>query len=422
MTRPPDRPLEYNEATLQDMLDARESRAALQKELLIKYRAPLLCFTLNIAGPMKRSRIIDFAFERALIEIRARLRHCMLEERLTYAVSGPEAMWACALDAAELKRCAVSLEEEKPVGRLYDLDVLNADGSHLSRGAERGCIVCGGPVTLCSRSRAHGLAAVQSAANKLLCDYATDELAALAVAALVDEVDLTPKPGLVDSANNGAHADMDRAMFHRSARCLAPYFKEAVRIGVQGGPLPSLREAGRDAERIMLAETCGVNTHKGAIYSLGLLLFALGRTLSQGGDVFDTVKSSALALLALETAPTQPPAGARGEALTGFKNAQMAAQALLESGGNALYALTKLFATVEDTNLLRRGGKSGLAFVQGSAKELLNGPIELLPRGLASLDTECIRRGLSPGGSADILAAALLLNETRAVWQGRAKE
>ena len=264
---------------------------------------------------------------------------------------------------------------------------------------------------------------MQEAAQALLEDFAAQRLAELAVQALLEEVDQTPKPGLVDRNNRGAHQDMDRDLFHRSARSLLPYFRRAVTLGLERADcMGPLQAAGLAAERVMLAETGGVNTHRGAVYAFGLILAAMGSRLARGGDVF--AGAAALAESGL------PPAagshgqrarqrygapGARGEALAGFPHARHAWAALARPGGRDAALLT-LLAEVEDTNLLHRGGPEGLALVQSRARSILAGSPPAYGEGLLDLDRACIARNLSPGGSADLLALALFLGRTEAVW------
>lgn len=409
--------------TLREMLDAREARASRQRELLRKYGKPLLCFTMNLAGPVKRGRLSDLAFQAALQSLRTQLGEALVCQELTEAAAGLEALLVCAMPAEELKALAMALEERRPAGRLYDLDVLLPEGGRLSREAPRPCLVCGGPAKACARSRAHGLEAVQAAADALLKEFAVEYLARLAVDALIWEVDLTPKPGLVDRHSTGAHRDMDLEMFYRSARCLQSYFKEAVTLGLEERNCAErLRQAGLRAERTMLETTGGVNTHKGAVYAFGLTLAALGGVLAEGGCLY----TRAAALAAAVCPPDTPDAaarlrygagGARGEALTGFPNARRAQRILRAKGGDPFPALLTLLSQVEDANLLRRGGTEGLEFVQKEAASILAGPPEAYARRLSRLDDLCIERNLSPGGSADLLALAMLLDSTRMIWE-----
>lgn len=411
------------EITLQEVLCARDLRAASQRRLLAAYGLPLLGFTMNIAGPVKRSRLGDFAFREGLEALRRQLGGRVLHQEVTDRKTGLEALLVCSLPAEELKALAMDLESGSPAGRLCDMDVIAPDGGKLSRPAPRTCLVCGGPAAPCARSRAHGLPAVQEAAQALLEDFAAQRLAELAVQALLEEVDQTPKPGLVDRNNRGAHRDMDRDLFHRSARSLLPYFRQAVTLGLERADcMGPLQAAGLAAERVMLAETGGVNTHRGAVYAFGLILAAMGSRLARGGDVF--AGAAALAESGL------PPAagshgqraqqrygapGARGEALAGFPHARHAWAALARPGGRDAALLT-LLAEVEDTNLLHRGGPEGLALVQGRARSILAASPPAYEEGLLDLDRACIAQNLSPGGSADLLALALFLGRTEAVW------
>lgn len=409
------------EVTLAQVLAAREARAAAQKRMLAAYRVPLVSVTMNMAGPVKRTGLSDFAFRDVVERLEEALGPDLAGREETDAPTGLEVILACARPAEELKALALELEESQEVGRLYDVDVIGGDGGKLSRSRPRTCLVCGGPALPCARSRAHGLPAVQAATDRLLREFAAGRLSELAEEALLAEVELTPKPGLVDRRNSGAHRDMDLALFRRSARALRPYFRRAAALGMEREDcMPQLQAAGLAAEAAMLAATGGVNTHKGAVYSFGLILAAMGSVLVRGGDLFET--AAALASGGRPPAEDRPPAegvpltGARGEALAGFPHARRALAALEEGGPYA--ALLELLARVPDTNLLRRGGAAGLAFVQEQAADILSGPAEgYVPR-LEALDDGCIRRNLSPGGSADLLALAFLLRRVKGVWGG----
>ena len=411
------------EITLQEVLCARDLRAASQRRLLAAYGLPLLGFTMNIAGPVKRSRLGDFAFWEGLEALRRQLGGRVLHQEVTDRKTGLEALLVCSLPAEELKALAMDLESGSPAGRLCDMDVIAPDGGKLSRPAPRTCLVCGGPAAPCARSRAHGLPAVQEAAQALLEDFAAQRLAELAVQALLEEVDQTPKPGLVDRNNRGSHRDMDRDLFHRSARSLLPYFRRAVTLGLERADcMGPLQAAGLAAERVMLAKTGGVNTHRGAVYAFGLILAAMGSRLARGGDVF--AGAAALAESGLPPAAGSHgqrarqrygASGARGEALAGFPHARHAWAALARPGGRDAALLT-LLAEVEDTNLLHRGGPEGLALVQSRARSILAASPPAYGEGLLELDRACIARNLSPGGSADLLALALFLGRTEAVW------
>jgi len=400
------------EITLSDMLAARDRRAARQRALLAQYRRPLVSFTMNIAGPVKTSPLVRFAFSDGLAALEAAAGRPVHAEK-SLAPTGCEALLVYALPAPELKRRCLAIEEGSPVGRLYDMDVLGPDGEKLSRPDARRCLVCGGPAAVCAASRAHGLEAVAEKTRGLLEDFACSRLAALAEQALLSEAAFTPKPGLVDSANSGAHDDMDLPLFQKSARALRPHLERFVRLGLDGASAVALQKAGVEAEAAMFSATGGVNTHKGAVYILSLLLFGMGRSLQTGEDPFAAAARTAAAL----PAPTGTHGGAvrekyrcggvREQALAGFPAARQT-RAVLEARGE-LDALLWCMAQLEDSTLLYRGGPEALALVRREAAAVLAAP-EGAHRALAEdLDARLIARHLSPGGSADLLAAALFL-------------
>ena len=398
--------------TLEDILRARDRRADAQRRLLYSHRLPLVSFTMNIAGPVKSSPLIELAFDAGLEALYTALGQPEAAEIIRPA-TGCEALLVYDRPAVELKAACLALETAAPIGRLYDLDVLDVDGSKLSRPVQRTCLICGGPVTVCSRSRAHGLDAIVGRTHEMLADFAAGYLAGLAAKALEQEVRLTPKPGLVDERNNGAHNDMDLPLFLRSIDALTPWFRRMAALGMAGADAGTLQAAGREAEAAMFRATNGVNTHKGALFSFSVLLSSLGRCLAEGGDVFDQAVALTAALLPPQgtngaaVALRHQVGGARAEALAGFPTARQAAAMLRES--EPLTALLWLMAHTEDSNLYHRGGAAGAAFVKAQAAAILEAPPERRIVLTQALDDALIDRWLSPGGCADLLALALFL-------------
>ena len=405
--------------TLPMMLDARERRQMIQNRLLEEFKLPLVCLTMNIAGDIKDTPAISLAFSCGADAIRGSLGEPVHFETVEGA-TGREAFFVYASDAAAIKSKAVRIEEASDTGRLFDIDVLGENGEKLSRGAARACIVCGGPAAVCSRSRAHGLDQIREATFSVLTEFAASYLADTACRALYDEVHLTPKPGLVDENNTGAHDDMDIAMFERSASALHPYFKKAVCIGAEKAAcFAGLHALGQAAEAAMFAETGGVNTHKGAIYSFLILLGAIGASLHRGGDVFiraseiakSDTRSRSIGTHGSRVFEKYGVPGARGEAENGFPSARRAYEIM--KARTAHEALLTRLSEAADTNVLHRGGKEALAFLQTESRRILELSRDADQRidALLELDRECIKRGISPGGCADMLAMALLLKK-----------
>lgn len=422
---------------LHEILAAREQRCQKQQELLRRFKLPLVCFTMNIPGPTKDSPLIRRAFATGLSMLDEKLGSVRFRE-VAYANTGSEAFYVPQMDAAELKKLCTAIEESCPLGRLFDMDVLDTNGEKLERKNQRGCMVCGKPGRFCAASRAHDVATLQQTTSDMITAHfaaADGEFVAdLAVQALLAEVHATPKPGLVDENNQGSHKDMDIPLFTKSAHVLRPYFLKCFEIGRQTpeDTFCLLRSAGMEAEQQMFAATKGVNTHKGAIYTLGLLCGSIGR-LWQADAPFagaDAIlrEVSKLAtiddLLSMDTPKTAGEAlyvkygltGIRGEAAAGFPSIATIAlpayrQALTKGkteNDAAVTALIHLIAHVADTNLYHRGGAEGAAYAKSAAAALLPEPTN---EALLELDKAFIQKNLSPGGCADLLAATIFLHK-----------
>ncbi len=423
--------MQPSSVTLNEMLDARERRAREQSAMLASADETccLVSLSLNIAGDVKRTPKTRLLFDRGLALFEA-LGFAETRRRITDAKTGTEALILLKADAATVKETLERLEDAFPAARLFDFDVLNANGEKLSRTVPRRCLICGGPAADCARSRAHGLDAVKAATDALLNDFCADTLAFTAHHALERELLTTPKPGLVDRNNNGAHTDMDVALFLKSAAALVPYFKTAVRLGLADAGMAPLKDAGLAAERAMFAATNGVNTHKGMIYSMGLLLYGIGKALSFGGDAVDHAAAlaktdaeerllNALAKTCTNGAKVYRDHGARGavgEAADGFFHARYCADRLKAHEGSenpGALALVDVMVVLEDVNLLHRGGEDGLRFARENALRIAMLPEDERIDALRVLDREMIGRNLSPGGAADMLALGFLLDAWR---------
>lgn len=433
------------EATLSDMLEARELRVRRQETLLAKYRRPLISFTMNVAGPVKDSPLIRRGFQLGLRELERLLEveriACLHREEFA-AHTGCEAMLAADAPAERLKALTTALEEYSDVGRLFDMDVLTPSGEKLERPTPRRCLICGGIAKNCARSRAHSVAELQEKICTILtaaidaedCRFA----AQTAQQALLYEIGATPKPGLVDRANSGSHRDMDFFTFQRSTAALYPFFSECVQIGRNTRRLSPaetfarLRFPGKLAEGRMRAATGGVNTHKGAIFSLGILCGALGRLNRETWGSADTVLSECADMCAGLTAELDCPTGtvgsalyrecgvtgARGQAGAGYPAVLHFGLPTLEGGlangltinDAACAALLSLIAGTADTNMIHRGGlkkqRETAAAITGLLKKTSFPDRKTIER----LDESFIRDNLSPGGCADLLTMTLMLH------------
>lgn len=401
-------------ATLIEILDAREARQREQTRLLGEYGQTLVCFTMNIVGARKRSPLIDFAFDRGRRALCAALPRSFCETICRRA--GNEFYLVTEVPAGEAKEICMKLEGT-PVGRLYDMDVLKPNGEKLSRTVGRTCLICDRDAFVCARSRLHRPEELIQRTNDILTRFAAEELADCAVRSLCREVRVTPKPGLVDENNNGAHRDMNLPMFLLSAEALRPYFAFCAACAMEEPDcMPKLQAAGLAAEQTMLEVTGGVNTHKGAIYSLGLLSAAAGAALVHGRELYG--QAAAYARAGKPSEKTHGRAvltryggrGAREEAEAGFPLAREACR-LLNAGAPATEVLMRMILMCQDTNLLYRGGTEGLSFAREWARRVLRAPEDERQALLTQMDAALIGRNLSPGGCADLLAQGFFLQE-----------
>ncbi len=438
------------EVTLSQMLQARDERAETQRRLLSVYRLPLVCFTMNIAGPVKNTPLI----ERAFLDGLATLENVLPCESIRYkqvdfAVTGCQAFFVVDMPASRLKQHCIAIETATSSGRLFDMDVLDTDGKKLERTVERGCIVCGAQGRSCAAGRRHTVAELQACTYRILYDHFVkadrEKIAALATDCLVREVLTTPKPGLVDRRNNGSHTDMTLQTFLDSASALKPYFAECFDIGrtnteqTPAYTFALLREAGKRAEHTMFSATHGVNTHKGAIYSMGALCGSIGRLWSPeqskmdiesvaktcadlvAQSVYNDLHDKASNSAGLCAYRKEGITGIRGEVAAGFPSVMHTSipayrDALnqgLDDNHAGVIALLHLIGTVQDTTLYHRGGIDGMKYAADTVRELLESTPYPSVSQIEALDDAFISRNLSPGGSADLLAVTYFLNEIK---------
>lgn len=442
------------EVSLREMLDARERRVQHQQALLAQYHKPLVCFTMNIAGPVKDSPLIRRGFARGQQLLRQQFsctKLTPLKADSECTAAGCEAFYVLDADPLTLKKLTTDIEDATPLGRLFDMDVLRPDGIKVDREElhlpGRTCLLCGGPAKVCSSRRVHTVAELQARTKAILTDAigALDAaaIAQQAVRAILYEVTTTPKPGLVDRRNSGSHKDMDFFTFMDSAACLYPYFEACAKAGQATAERPApetfaaLRPLGCAAEGAMLEATGGVNTHKGAVFSVGITCAALGRLdralWAQPARVLAEVAAMTRGLterdfagITAENAVTTGQklyvqygiTGVRGQVEAGLPAVLHHGLPVLEAGLANGYdinrsgcgAMLAILANSTDTNIIARSSRDR----QGRLTEELRGFLTQTPypdaEALARLDDRFIAENLSPGGSADLLALTYLLH------------
>lgn len=455
------------EVTLDDILVAREKRALLQAELREAYGMPVVSISINMPGSIKYNDDIISLLYSALDKLRQNFRvegFNILEERIYYASTGPGAMLAVKGDAVGLKQLTVKLEQAACYARLLDIDVFDGAGAQLSRSSlgltMRQCLVCDNNAVICMRKQAHGRDEVIAAAHKLLALYKEQEfkdmlpktvesIGIAALEAMLMEVACTPAPGLVDRANAGAHRDMDFFTFIKSISALSASMQRCALAGwsykgQEQELLPLLRSIGREAEKEMFKATQGINTQKGILFLMGIMAAASAVAAQHNFKhitaqlITDKAAAICQGIVARELdviAENLPRrkltagerfyikhgiTGVRGEIEAGLPSVhQMGLPCLrqgLEKGltlNDALvHALLGLMSIVQDTTILNRHGLKVLRAVQEKAKNIMDEGGMFSDAGykqVNALDQLFIRKNISPGGSADLLAVTYFL-------------
>lgn len=299
--------------------------------------------------------------------------------------------------------------------------------------------------------------------------------------ALLGEVYATPKPGLVDRRDTGAHRDMNYETFLASTEAITPFMVRMFAEGMDAtttGHTPeevfqAIRGIGLEAERAMYAATDGVNTHKGMIFTMGIVLAAAGilyaRADKTSGQItVDAILDRTRQMTARSMAEdfrkmlAQPPKthgerlfrtygerGIRGQAMEGFPilrdtavpwlrrfqnigtdaelQRAISARATLRRGllqdtgsmhaehfENAVHVSTliAIMSVLNDTNVFIRSSYEDMCWLQAESSTILGMGAMFTEEGvraIEALNTACIEKNISPGGAADILAVAILL-------------
>lgn len=457
MNKPQKHWIDGNPVTLEEVLAHREMRCHKHSQLLKKYPGILICLTMNIAGPIKYSPLIRESFLCGTQEIEKQLKEfqtTILHYEEMQGGTGCAAFFLVQEDSILMKERMADIEDKHPIGRLFDIDVLTTSGAKISREQinlpQRRCLLCDKPAFQCGRSRAHTADELVAHQNQMMWEYYVElhsgTIGAWFMKAMMYEVTTTPKPGLVDRWHNGAHKDMDIDLFMDSIYSLQPYFTACALAGFdleESSALPDLfvklRTLGLEAEHTMYKATEGVNTHKGLIFSGGILCGAAGYCLTHGMEKnrhqFSHVCEMMLVNLKddykiLNTRPPQTNGerlytqygitGIRGEAAAGFplifERIYPEFLTLISKGTGVFKSgriiLLYLIAYSEDTNIIHRSDYKTFTNLQYKLKKFLTEHMNMqfdVDTIIDKLDDYFIEKNISPGGSADLLALIYFL-------------
>ena len=342
-----------------------------------------------------------------------------MEKHIFQSDDGPYILYACQLDAKQVKEKSVAFENSHPLGRLFDIDVYHHQQA-LERSVKRQCLICDDMAHVCVREKRHSLESVIQVIENCVLDMYSSQLLAMIDQAFMEELELEPKFGLVTKHRSGSHKDMDYDLMVKAKTVILPYFKKLFLLSVSSeikiiDYLDEVIHIGQSAENAMFQATGGVNCYKGLIFHIGLIVVTYGYYLTR------EVKSSfqeVLQIFAKELVKQLPSgdtygqyayrkyriSGAKGEALSGYHHAICA----LKKESNLLKRLMYLMIRVEDTNLLKRAGSFETYL---KVKEAVSCLDQTKMDEINQFSEACEKKGLSFGGSADMLVVSILLDK-----------
>lgn len=450
------------EITLVEALNNRDERVAIQYQLLQKHAGnTLISLKMNIPGPIKMNQAIQRIFHTADALLKENLKEAnvsLVSTKYRDLPTGPEGYIIVPVDGLTAKKLCIDLENKFSLSSMIDLDVYEmkygnvSDISRQTLGVSpRQCFVCQDDAKACARSKKHSLDVLQKELMTRFVDYykkdITKQVAICAQKALLYEVVCTPKPGLVDAVDSGSHDDMTVYTFIDSSCALTPYFELFFESGFDFTDnhqlqvlFKQIRKIGLDAEEAMNQATNQVNTHKGAIFSLGVLLTAVGYAYSHYVEfdlkmVQQIVKEMMVDIMSdFDHLDQKNPneltigerlflshniSGIRGEASEGYplvfeKGLPFFVSQTSDNMTHRLIdTLLFLLQYSNDTNLIKRAGEIEI-LVEASemAKEILNhGGVSSTQGNHLYLEMVKVfkERHLSIGGTADLLILTLFL-------------
>jgi holo-ACP synthase / triphosphoribosyl-dephospho-CoA synthase len=442
--------------TLQDILESKDQRCNHRNLFHHKYpNSCIISITLTIPGPIKDSDLLREFFQSAMTHLQKQFpQHTA--STYYYEKTGPHGLMAIPLNALEVKKQTVYLEEKYTYSRLWDIDVYDINKQQISsekRKNGRCCLLCQRQAVVCMREHRHTMKDILCKVDDLLLQFQADSyknlspvaklIAQHATRAALYEAASFPSPGLVDPIHTGSHHDMDFHTFINSSCSLYDWFGCFVEAGLQyRGTLKDffklLKIVGINAEHSMYTATNQINTHKGLIFSMGLLLGSIGKILQENQSlspctIISMIKKISTGITA-ELKNNKVPltsgekfyklygiTGIRGEAEKGFpaifNYGLPALKKELESGEPINKALIQTLFTIicvtDDTTILcRQPNINILKKVKKQAKNILDNTTfekENWQTPIQQLDKEWISLNLSPGGSADLLALTYLV-------------
>ncbi len=435
----------------------REARVSLQERLLNDNKdLTLITVRVNYPGIEKSNFITDEIHKIICDEISFLYEDKINFKRHYKNAEGYIAHFLMDLNAIKVKKAMIEIEENHVLGRCVDIDVyyvveekiITSSRKDLNK-KPRKCFICDLDANICSRNQSHDIKDIKMYFENKYKEYLeylnnreniASILSDIATKAMIAEVSTYPSFGLVSPICSGSHKDMDYYTFLESSFAIKPYLKEMAKVGYsyysEEDTFKAIRKVGVEAEKAMFEATNNVNTHKGMIFLLGIVITSVAKVIfnnKEFKDISDVIKIMVKDILEDFKNIDNKKDLTHGERLyknfgfTGIRGQVKDGLAFIfdevleeylncSFDGNDLYSntLIKLMSIVEDSTIVYRHDFDTLKKVQKDCKNLLaiggissdNGKILAI-----KLEKEYIQENISPGGSADLLAIVIFLGE-----------
>lgn len=403
------------------ILEARESRFGTIQSLTKEHEI-IISVKANTPGEDKNrysSYFLTGFFEKQLGN-----NFILTASRFFESNDGP--FFLCTLvekDAFIVKHQLIEIETRHPLGRLVDLD-LYVGGQMVSRSdvniSKRKCLLCDNDAAVCSRNKNHEASALLKVIDEKILNYLNLEIALLIDIAMLKELDLEHKFGLVTPLSNGSHPDMNYQLMLESKKIIIPYLVKIFELGFNFPDddllFDKARLVGLEAEDDMFKLTQQINTYKGLIYVLGFILLSLGILIKKNRplpSIYQQVKQLASNVMldfnhpgitaGIQAYSNHGITGIRGEVFNGLPTIQKATKyfkTIDTSDPKHQHAiLLCLMSNSEDTVLLKRAGSlEAYKQIKASIKKI--DPYDNVQ--ITNFTKHCIKENLSFGGSADL--------------------
>ncbi len=413
-----------------DILQARDDRVK-QIEHLLTHNKTIIVVKANTPGKNKNISEAHFLVRFFRLEIKKQLN--LANEKTYQSIDGPYFIATVKNNStAASKSICIKIEDSHPLGRFIDIDVFAQARQPLSRLDKRikprSCYLCDNSAFYCARNKTHSIESLTQFMQKSIMIYLDNRIASLIKDAMLKELSLEHKFGLVTKTSSGSHSDMDYDLMIKAQDVIIPHLVSLFSLGYKASSLDTLldqtRAIGLKAEKAMLEKTKGVNCYKGLIFVLGITILSVAYTLkhNQSFDkIFSNIKQISRCVchefeqtgtsFGLSAYHNHRLRGIRGEVSQGLKSVQSALKTFKTTSATDLRKVLKhLILACEDTVLLKRAGS--ITSYYEVKKQISN--LDINDYDAVINYTEfTIANKLSFGGSADLLIVSLFLKSLK---------